>query len=252
MNTPKRYAFREDYARLRHAQKSSKGAPLYSVVVNRPLGRIFAAAAHLLDLTPNQVTLVSALFTFTGIALVALAPPSLTMAICVTLALTLGYALDAADGQLARLRGGGSLTGEWLDHVIDSFKVATLHLAVLISMYRFYDVSSRWFLVPILFTSVYVVHFFGMLLTDLLSRNAKGLFKMRAEASQDGSWMIAFLKLPTDYGLLCVTFLLFAHPPLFQWVYLALALANTAYTVLVLRSWYRRLQELDMRSRSVG
>lgn len=172
MTAETRPGFRENYAHLRKAQKSSKGAPIYSLLVNRPLGRVFAAVAHRLGMLPDQITLISALFTFGGIAMIALVPPSFPMAIGTTLALVIGYALDAADGQLARLRGGGSLTGEWLDHVIDSFKIATLHLAVLISMYRFFDVAPIWLLVPVAFGAVYVIHFFGMLLTDLLTRNA--------------------------------------------------------------------------------
>lgn len=245
MNVSRRPTVQENYARLRAAQKTSKGAPLYSLVINRPLGRIFAAVAHRLGLTPNQVTLISALFTFAGIGLVALIPPSLPMALTVTLALVLGYALDAADGQLARLRGGGTLTGEWLDHVIDSFKVATLHLAVLISMFRFFELSDRWLLVPILFAAVYVIHFFGMLLTDLLTRNAMQRMGMQIQITENGSLFKAFLKLPTDYGLLCLSFLLLVHTPAFQWFYLLLALTMTIYTALVLGAWYFRLQRLD-------
>ena len=56
--------------------------------------------------------------------------------VVVSLLLILGYALDSADGQLARLLGGGTPEGEWLDHVIDSAKLATIHLAVLVSLYR--------------------------------------------------------------------------------------------------------------------
>ncbi|WP_231979255.1 hypothetical protein [Tessaracoccus coleopterorum] len=54
------------------------------------------------------MTLVSAFFTLTGIALIALLPPGPVAALTVTSALVLGYALDAADGQLARLRGGAA------------------------------------------------------------------------------------------------------------------------------------------------
>ena len=57
--------------RLKHAQKSGKGAPPYSLYVNRPLGRVFAAAAYQVGLTPNQVTLISGAFTFVGIGIVA-------------------------------------------------------------------------------------------------------------------------------------------------------------------------------------
>ena len=237
--------FSEDFARLRSAQKSNVGAPIYSVLFNRPMGRFFAAGAHQLGLRPDQVTLISAAFTLTGIALIALLPPGPVTALLVTLALVLGYALDAADGQLARLSGGGSLTGEWLDHVIDSFKVATLHLAVLIGLYRFTDLDERWYLVPLLFAAVYVVHFFGFLLTDLLTRIA-GLRLARPKAgAAPGSTLHSLLKLPTDYGILACSFILLAWPGVFVWVYLVLAVANAGYTLLVLPVWLRRLRALD-------
>jgi phosphatidylglycerophosphate synthase len=245
MTSHQRPAFSENYAKLQAAQKSSKGAPLYSLLVNRPLGRVFAAAAHRLGMTPDQVTIVSAVCTFSGIAVIALVPPSLGQALLVTVLLVLGYALDAADGQLARLRGGGSMTGEWLDHVIDSFKIATLHLAVLIGMYRFFDVADWWLLVPIVFSAVYVIHFFGMLLTDLLTRNARLVLGLGKEEPQPGSPIKSLLKLPTDYGLLCVSFLLLVVPQVFLWLYLLLALAMCGYTALILVSWYRRLRGLD-------
>ena len=98
--------------RLAAAQKGATGAPAYSRFVNRPLGRLFAALAFHAGLTPNAVTAVSAAFTTTGVALLALAPPSVPMGLAVAACLVLGYALDAADGQLARLRGGGSPAGE--------------------------------------------------------------------------------------------------------------------------------------------
>ncbi len=245
MTAQQRMSFSENYAHLQAAQKSSRGAPLFSLLVNRPLGRLFAAAAHTIGLKPDQVTIISAVFTFSGITLIAVVPPSLLLGLSVTILLVLGYALDAADGQLARLRGGGSLTGEWLDHVIDSFKIATLHLAVLISVYRFFDVAPIWLLVPILFAAVYVIHFFGMLLTDLLTRNARLTLGVGTEAPQPASTLKSVLKLPTDYGVLCLAFLLLAYPPAFLWFYFFLTLATAGYTALILVAWYRRLRALD-------
>ncbi len=248
MTLESRPSIRDNYGRLRAAQKSSRGAPLYSVLVNRPLGRALAAIAHRWGLTPDQVTLVSALFTFTGLAALAILPPNLSTGILVTGTLSLGYGLDAADGQLARLRGGGTLTGEWLDHVIDACKTATLHLAVLITMYRHFDVSGIWLLVPIVFAAVDIIHFFGMLLTELLTRNAH-LRASRAPAlPRSGSRIVSALKLPTDYGFQCYAFLLLAVPIAFQWVYLALTLASVVYTGLVMVVWYRRLRALDAAS----
>ena len=101
-------------------------------------------------LTPNMVTALSAAFTGTGIALLALVRPSLPMGLAVTACLVVGYALDAADGQLARLRGGGSPAGEWLDHMVDAVKASSLHLAVLIGFYRFGTGEAEWLLlVPV-------------------------------------------------------------------------------------------------------
>ena len=115
--------------RLAAAQKGATGAPAYSRFVNRPLGRVFAALAFHAGLTPNAVTAVSAACTGTGIVLLAVRPPSWGLGIAITACLVLGYALDAADGQLARLRGGGSPAGEWLDHMVDAAKASGLHLA---------------------------------------------------------------------------------------------------------------------------
>ena len=99
--------------RLAAAQKSGRGAPAYSRFVNRKLGRLFAAAGFHLGLTPNGITVISAAFSFSGLVLLAAMRPSWWLGFAVTALLVLGYALDAADGQLARLRGGGSVTGEW-------------------------------------------------------------------------------------------------------------------------------------------
>lgn len=244
MTPGKHPSFKENYRRLRSAQKPGRGAPLYSLMVNRPLGRAFAAMAHRFGMKPDQVTALSALFTFAGICAIALMEPGVVAALTVTVALVVGYALDAADGQLARLRGGGSLTGEWLDHVIDAFKVATLHVAVLIMLFQ-QGADERWLLVPLLFGIANVVEFFGMLLTDLLTRNARLRMGEADMKPGKGSRLVSALKLPTDYGALCVCFLLLAAPGAFVWVYTALAVASAGYTALVLYVWYRRLRAID-------
>ena len=108
---------------LASAQKPGRGAPPYSRWINRRLGRLLAAAAYLAGRTPNQVTGLSALMTAIALVLVATVRPALWLGILVAFLLLLGYALDSADGQLARLRGGGTKAGEWLDHVVDAFKI---------------------------------------------------------------------------------------------------------------------------------
>lgn len=237
--------FRAALGRLRSAQKSAKGAPPYSLYVNRPLGRVFAAAAYQIGLTPNQITYISAAFTFAGLITLALAPASALTGLAVTLLLVLGYAFDAADGQLARLRGGGSLLGEWLDHMIDAVKVVALHLAVLISIYRNFELPPPWLLVPIGFAVVSSVHFFGMILVDLLGRVRRARAGLPDPPPAQGNRVVTMLKLPTDYGVFCLVFLLLGWHPVFLTVYTLFAVATTGYTLLVIFKWRRDVLALD-------
>ncbi|WP_247746586.1 CDP-alcohol phosphatidyltransferase family protein [Streptomyces oryzae] len=168
-------AFGTALRRLRAAQKTAKGVSLYSRYVNRPLGRVLAAVAYRAGLGPNQVTAASAAFSFAGVAAVALVRPSWTLGLCVYAALVVGFALDSADGQLARLRGGGSPAGEWLDHVVDCAKIVGLHSAVLISFHRFAELPGEgWLLLPLGFQLVAVLIFFAGLLTDKLRPTQEG------------------------------------------------------------------------------
>jgi len=235
-----RYA--EVVDRLRPAGKSSATAPLYSRWVNRPLGRRLAAVAHLAGRTPDQVTAVSGLVTFSGIVLVALCRPSVVVGIAVTFLLVLGYALDSADGQLARLRGGGSLTGEWLDHMVDCAKNASVHLALLISLYRFGDTPPALFLLPAAFQLVVTVMFFGTVLTDKLR-----LAGTTGGPAGPGRHPLArsVLVAPADYGLLCVAFVLFGARPAFLTVYAVLFLGSAAYLAVGLVRWHHQVAAAD-------
>jgi len=231
--------------RLAAAQKASKGAPAYSRFVNRPLGRRIAAAAYQLGMTPNQVTAISAALSFTGIAVLALVEPSWWMGALVCVALVLGYAFDAADGQLARLRGGGSISGEWLDHMVDAAKITSLHLAVLISVYRFFDLGSAgWLLVPIGFALVANVMFFGMILNDLLRARqtaATGVPIARPATST----LRSLLVMPTDYGVLCLIFLLMVSPLVFFVAYSVLFVGSAGFMLLASVKWFRDMSALD-------
>lgn len=229
-------SFADSVRALRTAQKSNRGAPLYSRFVNRPLGRLLAALAHQVGLTPNQVTGISAAFTFTGIAVVALVPPSPVMSAGVALLLIIGYALDSADGQLARLRGGGTPGGDWLDHVCDCLKAATIHLAVLVSLYRFSDVPEIWLLIPLLFGPVDVLHFFAFILTENV-RKPRGPALATSDRARP-SVVRSLLSVPTDYGVLCVVFITLAWPEVFLLLYGVMFIGATGYVALALPKWF--------------
>lgn len=237
-------SFAETHRLLAASQKGhARGAPGYSVYVNRRLGRVLAAAAFRWGWSPNHVTMVSALHTFTGIALLVVLPVEWWSGLLVALLLVLGYAYDSADGQVARLRGGGSLAGEWLDHFVDALKIATLHLAVLVALwlhtpYR----DSIWLLVPLVFSVVGVVTFFGMLLNDLL-KGKVGVHSTHVRGG--GTFWRSMLLLPTDFGLLCLVFALWGWTTGFLWVYAALALANAAFLALAAAKWFREIRAID-------
>ncbi|MFG2980824.1 CDP-alcohol phosphatidyltransferase family protein [Streptomyces sp. NPDC048258] len=230
---------------LRGAQKSAKGVSLYSRFVNRPAGRYLAAGSYALGLTPNQVTLVSAAFSFAAAAAVALAAPSWGLGIAVWAALAAGFAFDSADGQLARLRGGGSAAGEWLDHVVDCAKLTALHSCVLIAFYRFPDAygtggagsgGDGWLLVPLGFQFAAIVTFFGGLLTEKLKpRPAPG------SPAAAPSTVRAVALLPVDYGVFCLVFLLLGGGGLFRWAYAGLGAVAGLFLLAFLAKWYREL-----------
>lgn len=234
----------DSYRELERAQKGrAQSAPAYSIYVNRPVGRVFASLAHAIGMTPNQVTTVSALLTFAGIILLAAVPPSAALGVGVWLLLASGYAWDSADGQVARLRGGGSVAGEWLDHVVDSTKLVSLHVAVAIGAVRFFELESlTWVLVPLSFTIIATVTFFGMILNDLL-RARHGA----EQAAQRGgsSPLRSVLGLPMDYGVLCLVFVLWGIPSVFMVVYTLLALAGLLFLFAALVVWFRKMKALD-------
>lgn len=240
---------------LRGAQKSAKGVSLYSRYVNRPAGRYLAAGAYRAGLTPNQVTLVSAVFTLGGIAAVALVRPSWPLALAVYAALVVGFAFDSADGQLARLTGKGGPAGEWLDHVVDCVKMVALHTAVLISFYRYFDLpGDGWLLLPLGFQLAAVVTFCGGLLTEQLKRAASraapetsGNPDGGAPAAAPPSLLRAVALLPVDYGVFCLVFLTLGAPGLFRAVYAVLAAAHALFLVAFLAKWFRELSALPRR-----
>ncbi len=235
-------SFGDVVAELSRAQKSSAGTPAYSRFVNRRIGRVLAAAAFLAGRTPNQVSLASGFCSLVGIVLIAAVRPSLPLALVVMVLLVLGYGLDSADGQLARLRGGGSPLGEWLDHMIDSVKIVLLHSAVLVSFYRFDAFSNELLLlVPLAYVCMSSVLFFGLILIDQLRRRHGG----QKPNERGDSVLKSLLIAPTDYGVLCLVFLTFAWPSVFIVLYGGLLAVNLLFLAAASAKWFREMAALQ-------
>ncbi|WP_223692394.1 CDP-alcohol phosphatidyltransferase family protein [Leifsonia poae] len=242
-STPTAESYLGVVRRLAAAQKpAARSAPAYSRFVNRRIGRYLAAWAYRVGLSPNAVTGISAIFTFVAVALLIVAPPSWGLGVGVAVLLLVGYAFDSADGQVSRLQGTSSPSGEWLDHMVDATKVSAMPLALAIGFYRFDVVPRGWLLVPIAFAVVSAVLFFGMILTEQLRRRTAGAVPLAAEQPGRPSWVRALAVLPMDYGVLCLSFVLLGAVPVFVVVYTLIAAATTAFLLLAAVKWFRELQ----------
>jgi phosphatidylglycerophosphate synthase len=236
--------YRANLETLGLAQKPARGTPAYSRLVNRPVARRVAAAAHIFGLSPNTATLVGAAFTGTALTLLILDEPSAGLGLVVALLLALGYVMDSVDGQLARLRGGGSAAGEWLDHTLDCVKTCVLHLAVLVSLFRFPAVDSDAALVlPMAFLVVDMTTYFGVILVPFLRRRTAAAASVWTKPEHP---LRKWLLLPNDYGVLCWVFVLLAWQQAFLAGYAALLVANAAFLLLACAKWWRELRLLDL------
>ena len=251
--TRARSAYARNLSALAAAQKPQRGTAAYSRFVNRPAARRVAAAGAAVGLSPNQATAVSAALSATGLTLVALVQPSAALGLAVATLLALGYVLDSVDGQLARLQGGGSLAGEWLDHTVDLVKTCLLHLSVLVLCYRFVPVEpdgspsvhDAVLLVPATFLVVDLTYYFSIVMLPLLRRQAPTAGRRDTDGVRPESRWRTWLLLPIDYGVVCWMFALLAWPAVFVGAYALMLLANAGLLALGCRKWWQELRYLD-------
>lgn len=226
---------KESWTQLSGAQKSGAGVPYYMRYVNRRLGRALACVLAPLGVTANQVTALSALAALAALTLVSTVDVGVVGALSAALLLQLAFALDSADGQLARLTGRGSPAGEWLDHVVDAARVLAFHGAVLIALYRFTDVDDAVLLVPLAFAWVASVRFFAQILSEQLVRHRGG------SESERASVVGALIQTPADVGIQNIVIVLLPWTSTFVWAYALLGVANAALLAATLVRRYRAL-----------
>lgn len=230
-----RPGFREYLADLNRAQKSGAGVPAYTRWVNRRLARGIAASSAALGLTPNAVTVISAVLSAAGLALMIVVGPTWWSALVTAALLALGYVFDSADGQVARLTGASSPAGEWLDHVVDAIRTPAIHLTVAVAV-TLHRPDLAWVaIIALLFTVMSVGQFMSQILAEQLVRNSGG------EAGESSGLRKSLFLLPTDTGVLCWSFAFWAFPPAFAVVYALLFAINLVHTAASMRRKYRKL-----------
>lgn len=228
-------SFAHYLARLNHAQKPGHGVPAYTRWVNRRAARYFAAGFMMIGLAPSTVSTISLLTSLAGIgAFLALHAEPVAAGTVAAVLLALGYVLDSADGQLARLQRSSSLRGEWLDHSLDAIRLPLVHLSIaagflladapaLAAVAALYSVSS---------SATFLSQNVGLLLRGRASAPL-------AEARRYQSWML----LPIDPGVLCWSFILWPVSWLFRAVYLFLFTMNLMHAVSSARRRWGELAE---------
>ncbi|MGO0577069.1 CDP-alcohol phosphatidyltransferase family protein [Ornithinimicrobium panacihumi] len=215
--------YRESVAALSAAQKSGAGVPAYLRWVNRGLGRRLAALAHVAGMSPNQVTTLSMGASVVAALLMVTLPATVPAAVGIVVLLLLGYALDSADGQLARLQGSGSPAGEWLDHVMDAVRQPLVHLAVGLHLARHTDERWSWAAAGAgVFMVVASAWFLSQLLAEQLAARSASTTTPVSPGTSTSPWWLSFVKLPYDTGFLYLGLLLLPWPSIFVPFYLAL------------------------------
>lgn len=239
---PPRAGFAQSYSELSLAQKGKRGVPLYCLYVNRPAGRVVAAALRNTRIGPNQVTFAGAVLTYGALLWLAFGAGTGAASALVGVALAAGFVLDSADGQLARLQGRSSKLGEWLDHVLDSGRIVVLHGAVFCFLLRTTALPALPLAVlcGVFLLANSTIFFAGALVDQLLRSPAERPAGAPAAASLKRS----ALTLPVDYGLTCVLLMFVPAGSIFLYGYAVLAIFHCLFCAAYLAKFYRDLSRM--------
>ncbi|MDO4898062.1 MAG: CDP-alcohol phosphatidyltransferase family protein [Rothia sp. (in: high G+C Gram-positive bacteria)] len=232
-DSPTVHGFKDTLAHLNSAQKPGIGVPAYTRWVNRRVARIFAAAAVKFGINPNGVTAISAFTSLIAMVLLIAFEPSFWLGAAAAALFALGYALDSADGQVARVTGASSPAGEWLDHVVDAMRTPAMHLTILVGFIKH---SGSWpttgwqlWWLPIAFCVLMTGHFMSQILAEQL-RNNRG-----TSAPPSGGNLRSFVNLHMDSGTFCWAFIFWGTGWGFLVVYGLLFVTNALTILLSMR-----------------
>ncbi|SHI73006.1 CDP-alcohol phosphatidyltransferase [Rubritalea squalenifaciens DSM 18772] len=188
------------------------------------LGAMGAFVASRLGLSPNVVTLVSALCVLVAVCILGYTGlGTLWASVVVFVLMAVGYVLDCADGQLARATQQCSKLGAWLDHLVDAGKIFLVNFCigwVLISRPEVHGLEvSLCFVAMVLNITGSALYFFAWNFKVLIAGD--GLIERMSDKKSQGK--VRLLKLShqvTDYGWFPFIFLVMVDPGKFAMVYL--------------------------------
>ncbi len=113
--------------------KSNVSDELVNVYLQRPIAGLVTRLAYSTAITPNQLTLIAAVFGIGGSVILSLSGPQYTAA---AVCLYLKDVFDSADGQLARAKKLYSRRGRFLDSIVDFAVTFSLFAAIFVNLVR--------------------------------------------------------------------------------------------------------------------
>ena len=160
-----------------------------------------AAACAASGWTPNFVSFVSVCFSAIGLVALVAVSPAWWSGLIVGLALAVGFMFDSADGQVSRVTGASSKTGEWVDHVADAFRSPAIHFCTAIAVMA--HLPESWWLALVALAYGWVTS--GQFMSQIL---AEQFVRAAGRKQTRGGNLRSFILLPTDPGTLCWSFVL--------------------------------------------
>lgn len=221
----------------------AQGDGLWVTLIYRWVAARLSFVFYKCGIGPNMVTMLSSLVSMLAMIFLIIGyPMTMIGALGVGGLLALGYALDCADGQLARATGLSSKLGEWLDHTMDLVTKFIVHFSVAWILFQRADALSYSFglafLAFVLNLGGTGVFFFAWQMKNKIAGDNKNASMTSAKRDRK----LALMKVPlqvTDYGIFVCLFFLTTSSFYFEWAYLIYGIITFfIFTVYMLYSGY--------------
>ncbi|PWU57095.1 CDP-alcohol phosphatidyltransferase [Micromonospora sp. S4605] len=206
----------------------NRGGGLFSESISQWLGAVFALVAQRLGLRPTALTMTNLVLGLaTSVTVVALAGPvaagdvpAWVVGLLALVGWQVAYALDCADGQLARVTGQGSAAGARVDVLCDVAAQIALVAALAATAVAQRPSTPAWLVA--VFAGTWMVN----LVTSVMQAGPNA-----ASMVTSTSLPVRLVKLVRDYGaviFVAALVLLFA-PALAFWVIVAFTVVNGGF-----------------------
>ncbi|MER7166450.1 CDP-alcohol phosphatidyltransferase family protein [Micromonospora sp. NPDC000207] len=206
----------------------NRGGGLFSESVSQWLGAVFALVAQRLGLRPTVLTIVNLILGLaTSVSVVALAPavaegsvPAWLVGLVALVGWQVAYALDCADGQLARVTGQGSPAGARVDVLCDVAAQIALVAALAATAVAQRPETPTWLVA--IFAGTWMVN----LVTSVMQSGPNA-----ASMVTSTSLPVRLVKLVRDYGavIFAAALVLAFAPALVLWVIIAFTVVNGGF-----------------------